>query len=118
MGGKGGGSQPVYTTPTSVNTTSVNSNLDSALSGMTSANALLTQQLMAQQQQTIASKMPDVTEAPKVDWASESEKLAAKVKTSSALEQAKKVGRTQTIISSPLLDDESAQTTFSSLIGS
>lgn len=116
MGGKGGSTvveQPQVTD---------NSGLDAAagaLGSMMQMNALMTQQMMSQQSAAQMRSIPEVKKAPEVDWKEKQDQLASKAKATYGLDQARRMGRMDTIHTSPLLDDEDEgpRTTESVLAG-
>ena len=71
-------------------------------------------QMIAQMPQT--PQLPPIYEPPEVDWSETRDKLKQKMKADYALERARKSTRNPNIFTSPLLDDEQADTTSSSLL--
>lgn len=115
MGSKGG--DTTVDTPTVENNAQEES-ASAYMATMQQMNAMMLQQMARMQEQQLLSSIPEVTEAPEVDWSEAQAELAAKAKATYGLDQAQKVGRSATIVSSPLLDDEEAVTTQSVLAGS
>lgn len=60
--------------------------------------------------------VPSIIREPEVDWSDKVLELASKAKADYGIEVADKKGRTGTILSSPLLDSETVETS-SSLLG-
>lgn len=116
MGGKGGSTvveQPQVTDNSGVEAAA------GALGTMMQMNAMMTQQMMQQQNMAQLRSIPEVKKAPEVDWGEKQNQLASKAKATYGLDQARRVGRVDTIHTSPLLDDddEGPKTTESVLAG-
>lgn len=62
--------------------------------------------------------MPEIERTPEIDWAEKQETLATSMSAKNATSNARKHGRTDTIHTSPLLDEEEPNTTESILTGS
>lgn len=62
-------------------------------------------------------KMAEISTPTEIDWTAAQNKLSSKLKATEALDAARKTGRSKTVLSSPLLDEEDAQTTRSILVG-
>ena len=60
--------------------------------------------------------IPPVYTAPEIDWTEKTEQLAQAMKADASLDRARKVGRTATYITSPLLGEEEVETTSPSLL--
>jgi hypothetical protein len=82
-----------------------------------------TQMMTMQQIQQSAPQMPDlpllpqIASAPTIDWAEKQEQLSAKQKADYHLDRARKKGAQDTVLTSPLLDDEDPKVTGSILAG-
>lgn len=61
---------------------------------------------------------PQVYKAPEIDWTEKNKQLAAKAKAEFGVDKARRKGRSDTILTSPLLDDEETTTTSSLLTAS
>lgn len=59
---------------------------------------------------------PTVYRAPEVDWSEQQEQLAAKVRADYNVEEARRRTRSDTILTSPLLDEEDANVWGSSIL--
>ena len=62
-------------------------------------------------------QVPEIARQPVVDWTDKQEQLAAKAKADYNVEQARRKGRSETILTSPLLDEDDATVTGSVLAG-
>lgn len=71
---------------------------------------------LSQQMQQSMIAMPEVQKAPDIDWSEKMQQLQAKSKADFALEAARKKGISNSTYTSPLLDDEDADTTHVSLV--
>ena len=71
---------------------------------------------LSQQMQQSMTAMPEVQKAPDIDWSEKMQQLQAKSKADFALEAARKKGISNSTYTSPLLDDEEADTTHVSLV--
>ncbi len=60
--------------------------------------------------------MPDVYKGGDIDWSTKSKQLASKMKADYQVKGARRKGRTDTILTSPLLDEEEAQTQQGSIL--
>jgi len=84
------------------------------------------QQAMAQSAMAAAAipqappmaQVPEIYTSPTVDWSDKIKQISSRMKGEDAIENARRIGRAQTILSSPLLDEEEAVTTDSLLEGS
>ena len=82
-----------------------------------------TQMMTMQQIQQSAPQMPDlpqmpqVASAPTIDWTEKQAQLSAKQKADYHLDRARKKGAQDTVLTSPLLDDEDPNVTGSILAG-
>lgn len=130
MGSKSGKSGGSYQLPPSTYTMPDNSAATQLAlqSYQSSINSILqstrdtvTSQLAALEQQSYdyTSSLPEIigAEAAKTDWAAKAEELKAKMAAEYEADKAKKTGRTDTILTSPLLDQQDAVTTSSILTG-
>lgn len=61
--------------------------------------------------------LPAIAETLDIDWTDKIAGLAQKMKADYGVERARRHGRGKTVLSSPLLDEESADTTQSVLVG-
>ena len=71
---------------------------------------------LTQQMQQQMTAMPEINKAPEVDWTNKLSELNAKTKADYALETARKKGIANSVYTSPLLDSEDAETTYTSLV--
>lgn len=60
--------------------------------------------------------LPDLQATPEVDWSDKEKQLLNKVKADYSLDEMRRKGRQDTILTSPLLDEEDATTTQSILV--
>lgn len=86
----------------------------SMMQGMQSQNAEMQAALNSQPDM---STLPTTSTVESVDWTEKNKELAARAKADYGLEKAQKVGRLDTVMTSPLLDDEETSTTKSVLGG-
>ena len=63
------------------------------------------------------SALPDIYRDPVIDWSEKQEQLRQKASAEYSLDQVRRKGRTDTVLTSPLLDDEEADVTGSILTG-
>ena len=73
--------------------------------------------MMAQMSANMDMSMPEVYRNPIIDWTEQQDQLAQKSKADYHLEQLRRKGRGDTILTSPLLDDEDVDVTGSILTG-
>lgn len=78
-------------------------------------------QQISTMQESMLSQMenmgtPEVVAPPPIDWTEKQQQLAAKVKADYSLDQTRRKGIADSIHTSPLLDDEDAETTNVSLV--
>ena len=71
---------------------------------------------LSQQMQQSMTAMPEVQKAPDIDWSERMQQLQSKSKADFALDAARKKGISNSTYTSPLLDDEEADTTHVSLV--
>jgi hypothetical protein len=71
---------------------------------------------LSQQMQQSMTAMPEVQKAPDIDWSEKMQQLQSKSKADFALDAARKKGISNSTYTSPLLDDEEADTTHVSLV--
>ena len=71
---------------------------------------------LSQQMQENMTPIPEPVTAPDIDWSEKMQQLQAKSKADFALEAARKKGISNSTYTSPLLDDEEADTTYVSLV--
>jgi hypothetical protein len=114
MGGLfGGGSSKQLVAPPSGN----DNNSNDALLALIAQLGHQQQMSMAMSQQSASQTPPPVIQVPpiqksaNIDWSEKQAQLAAKMKADYGIEQARKKGVSQTIHTSPLLDDEDPKTT-------
>lgn len=81
---------------------------------MTGMMGSMSQMISSMEQQTPI--MPTVYRAPEVDWSSQQEQLAAKMKADYNVDEARRRTRTDTILTSPLMDEEDANVWGSSIL--
>ena len=62
-------------------------------------------------------EVPPVYTSPEVDWSSKIEEISNQMKTDATLDRARRVGRLDTVLTSPLLNEDEAATTTSLLTG-
>lgn len=93
-----------------------------AMGAMQASSAGLMQQLMQMQMQPPQLppipevNVPEVQRDPEMNWAERHEQLASRMRADYALDTGRR-GRLETILTSPLLDDEDAHVTSSVLAG-
>lgn len=111
IGGKGGAEAPPEADYTDMNST---------LAQM----MMMSQQMSAAQQSMAAmptqpeqTAMPEIVETKQIDWTEKQKQLASKMKADYGADKAARKGRLDTIHTSPLLDDDEAETTKQGLIG-
>ena len=88
--------------------------------GMMGMNAGLIksmQEMSNTNQSVVIPQVPTVFESPEMDWSEQEAKLRAKMTGDQAVKDKQRRNRTSTIHTSPLLDNEDAETT-KSLLGS
>ena len=89
---------------------------------MQESTAALMEQMMSMQMQTPQLppipdiQVPEVERDPEIDWTEKQEQLASRMRADYALEADRK-GRMETILTSPLLDEEDASVSGSVLAG-
>ena len=71
---------------------------------------------LSQQMQQSMTAMPEIQKAPDIDWSEKMQQLQSKSKADFALDAARKKGISNSTYTSPLLDDEDADTTHVSLV--
>ena len=59
--------------------------------------------------------LPSIERDPIIDWAEKNEQLVAKARADYGIDKTRRKGRSDTILTSPILDDEDAETTGSLL---
>ena len=112
MGGKGGSeAAPAPIMPPVQDNSAEMANMMGMMMGMMQN----TMQNMPQTPQL--PSMPEVRKEPVIDWAERNNQLLAKTKADYGVEAAGKKGRSSTILTSPLLDEEDPSTTQSLLTG-
>ena len=105
----------------------MNEMMMSVMNGMMNSTASMMEhmgaQAQAQQESMMASLemnmpgLPDVYRDPTIDWTEAQGQLNQKAKADFHADQMRRKGRTDTILTSPLLDDEEANVTGSILTG-
>jgi hypothetical protein len=70
---------------------------------------------MAQQIQVPEVYIPEVYREPSIDWTEKQNQLAAKAKADYNLDQTRQKGRADTVLTSPILDEDEVKTTGSIL---
>jgi len=114
MGKKSGGSQssppPVDQTTPPVDFTAMEAMMDAMLQMQN--NMLMSQAT----EMPPLPQMPVINDSPDIDWTEKNRELAARSRADFDVDEARRKGRTDTILTSPLLDDEEAETT-SLLVG-
>ena len=119
MGGKGGGSS---FTPPPQNDGMDQEMLAQMFQGMMGMMSGMmegfTGQLTAlsQQMQENMTPIPEPVKAPDIDWSEKMQQLQSKAKADFALDAARRKGISNSTYTSPLLDDEEADTTHVSLV--
>lgn len=126
-GGKGGGggsyTPPNYSVPdmsgmynTALNSFQNNMQMTLAQTQQNMQNQMNTWQ---NSQEEYTSNLPDVigSQAADVDWAKKSQELKDKMKADYEIDKSTKVGRSGTVLTSPLLDTSTPITTGSLLTG-
>lgn len=76
----------------------------------------LSQMIAGQQAQQQQTPMPSVVRAPDVDWGEKQKEIAQKMKADYTLDQARRKGRSDTILTSPLLDSDDSSVFGSSIL--
>lgn len=120
MGGKGGGGSSF--TPPTQNDGMDQEMLAQLFQGMMGMMGGMmegfTGQLTAlsQQMQQNMTPIPEPVKAPDIDWSEKMQQLQSKSKADFALDAARKKGISNSTYTSPLLDDEEADTTHVSLV--
>ena len=71
---------------------------------------------LSQQMQENMTPIPEPVKAPDIDWSEKMQQLQSKSKADFALDVARKKGISNSTYTSPLLDDEEADTTHVSLV--
>lgn len=109
MGGKGSKTPD----PPAVDNTAPQQNLDQTYQMMAAMMQQQNQvmQAMANQPPPILPQAPPIVNAVDVDWTEKNKQLAEKARADYNLEKARQKGRTDTILTSPLLDEEQPLTT-------
>lgn len=110
MGGKGssGGSVPTAYPPPQQDYMALFAPIMQMMGQMTKMSMDRMNEAM---EQMATPSLPDMIEYKEIDWAKRQEQLYNKAKGELALEKARRFGREDTILTSPLLDDEEAITT-------
>jgi hypothetical protein len=90
--------------------------INTLVGGLSSSMASMMQILSANQAINIP-EIPVVEKSTPIDWTEKTKELSSKMKADYALENAQRVGRQDTILSSPLLDNSTPETTKSLLAG-
>ena len=72
--------------------------------------------MLSQQMQENMTPIPEPVKAPDIDWSEKMQQLQSKSKADFALDAARKKGISNSTYTSPLLDDEEADTTHVSLV--
>jgi len=123
MGGKGNDSpQQNYYPEQRQDKAELDESLAMAMQMMSHQNNIFAQRMQntqARMQNTQANmpQLPEISKAADVDWAEKQQQLQKKMQAAFNLDEARRKGRMDTILSSPLLDDEDAKTTDSLLKG-
>lgn len=126
MGKKSGGASytpPNYSVPdmSGFYNTALSSFQNNMAMALSQTQSNLQQQLANWQsnQEEYTSSLPEVigSQAAEVDWAAKSEELKNKMKADYEVDKASRVGRLNTVLTSPLLDVSSPTTTGSLLTG-
>ncbi len=110
MGGKGssGGSVPAAYPPPQQDYTQLLAPILGMMAEMTSKNMAAMNDAM---KQMATPALPEIKPYKEIDWTKKQEQLYNKAKGELYLEKARRFGREDTFISSPLLDEEIAKTT-------
>jgi len=116
MGGKGNDSpQQNYYPEQRQDEAELDESLAMAMQMMSHQNNIFAQRM--QNTQANMPQLPEISKAADVDWAEKQQQLQKKMQAAFNLDEARRKGRMDTILSSPLLDDEDAKTTDSLLKG-
>lgn len=107
MGGKGKSSTP----PPPDTVEPPDQNMDALIAMMGQMLTLQAQQLAQPPEPPMPPILPPIDSGPDVDWTEQNRELAAKARADYNVEEARRKGTLDTILTSPLLDDEEAQTT-------
>lgn len=114
-GSKGSDSSSSVTYPS---TTSSNAKMIEAMSGMMGGVMESMSSMMKNQPTTpTMTTLPEVNTLSDVDWADKQAQLQQKMSADYNVDEARRKGRTDTVLTSPLLDDEDATTTGVSILG-
>ncbi len=105
MGGKGSSAPPPQDT-----------GIDSAMQAMMAMSSMNAMNAQMPQQPQMTS-MPETSKTKEIDWTDQNAKLAAKAKADYNVDKAKRKGRSETVPSSPLLEEEEIATTTKELGG-
>lgn len=113
MGGKSSGR--AAPPPAMPDTSAKDAQLVKFMQQMLSSQALLASQTPAPPP---IPDTPPVERTPVIDWGTKNAELLAKSRADYKVNQARRKGRKDTVLTSPLLDSETTDTTSSLLIGS
>ncbi len=118
---KGSSSSASSAWPTTSATTTAKNTATSAMeqytASMTAAMNAMMQQMVALSAASTINSLPDIDMPDSIDWTTAQEGLESKARMDETINASKKVGRTATVLSSPLLDEDDAETTRSLLAG-
>ena len=78
------------------------------------SNQMMRVMQQAQAQQDVPM-LPEIITEPEVDWTEKTQELRNKMKAEYTLDKARRIGREDTVLTSPFLDDEEADVTGSLL---
>lgn len=113
MGGKGGKSSPPA--PALPDASAQGAQFEQMMTALLQMQAAAAN---AQPQAPANPATPEVVREPVVNWAEKNAELLAKSRADYTVNQARKKGRSSTVLTSPLLDETAASTTDSLLAGS
>lgn len=88
--------------------------MDDAMGAMMSM--MMMQQSMANSQPQMPS-LPEIYDTPEIDWTEQNASLAQKAKADASLDAARRKGRMDTVLTSPLADGEDTSVSGSLLTG-
>ena len=117
-GSKGSSAPPPQQMPAAPDTEAMMAGMMKMFSGMMEGQMMAMQNMQQNMpQMPDLPPMPPISSAPTIDWTEKQEQLAAKQKADYHLDQARRKGSQDTVLTSPLLDDEDPEVTGSILAG-
>ena len=104
MGGKGSQPAPPAATPT--DNSALMGQMQQMIQGMMAMQGASMAQIAKMSQQNQMPPIPEVLTQPEVDWSEKASQLRNRMSANYALDRARKIGQQDTVLTSPLLDDE------------